>query len=249
MKSLDKTFSIIELLRLNPGLSLKDLSDKLNMNKSTTYRMLASLVKYNYIDKNFETKKYKLSIKFVEIANQVIQNLDIINIAKKYIDELNNITKETIHLATLIGDEVVYVDKRESLSPIRLHSQIGKTTPWHCTGVGKVILAFQSKEFQKRIINSCDFCKFTDSTITNKEDLIKELNKIKESGYATDREEHQKNVGCIAAPIRDHTQNVIASISATFIFDIENLDIQLKMFKDLILKNSMLISQKLGYHS
>ena len=249
MKSLDKVFKIIELLRKSSELSLKDLSDKLDMNKSTTYRMLLSLAKYNYVEKNYETKKYKLSIKFVEIANQVIQNLDIISGAKKYIDELNNITKETIHLAKLIGNEVVYVDKRESLSPIRLYSQIGKNAPWHCTGVGKVILAFQSREFQERIIDSCDFCKFTDSTITNKEDLIKELNKIKESGYATDREEHQKNVGCIAAPIRDHTQNVIASISATFIFDIENLDIQLKMFKDLILKNSMLISQKLGYHS
>jgi IclR family transcriptional regulator, KDG regulon repressor len=247
MKSLDKVFKIIELLRENSELGLKELSEKLDMNKSTTYRMLSSLAKNNYIEKNLETKKYKLSIKFVEIGNQVLQNLDIINIAKKYIDELNSTTKGTIHLAILSKDKVMYIDKRESLSPIRLHSQIGKTTPWHCTGVGKVILAFQSKEFIKNTIESIDFYKYTDNTITNKEEFLKELSKIEKLGYATDREEHAKNVGCIAVPIRDHSTRVIASVSVTFIFEIENLDKYLVKYKDLILKNSMLISQKLGY--
>ena len=247
MKSLDKVFKIIELLREDMELGLKDLSDKLDMNKSTTYRMLSSLAKYNYVEKNYETKKYKLSIKFVEIGNQVIQNLDIINISKRYIDELNNITKETIHLAILSKDKVMYIDKRESLRPIRLYSQIGRITPWHCTGVGKVILAFQSKEFIKKAVESIDFYKYTNNTITNEEDFLKELSKIEKQGYATDREEHSKNVGCIAAPIHDHSGRVMASVSVTFIFDIENLDKHLAEYKDLILKNSMLISQKLGY--
>jgi IclR family transcriptional regulator, KDG regulon repressor len=247
MKSLDKVFKIIELLRENSELGLKELSEKLDMNKSTTYRMLASLARHNYVEKNYETKKYKLSIKFVEIGNQVIQNLDIINISKKYIDELNSVTKETIHLAVLSKDKVMYVDKRESQRPIRLFSQIGRITPWHCTGVGKVILAFQSEEFINNIIETIDFYKYTDNTITNKEDLLAELWKIKEQGYATDREEHSKNVGCIAAPVFDHSARVIASLSVTFIFDIENLNEQLLEYKDLILKNSMMISQKLGY--
>ena len=237
------------MLREDSELSLKELSDKLDMNKSTTYRMLSLLSKHNYVEKNFETKKYKLSIKFVEIGNQVIQNLDIINISKKYIDELNSITKETIHLAILSKDKVMYIDKRESLSPIRLHSQIGKTSPWHCTGVGKVILAFQSEEFIEKTVESIDFYKYTDNTINNRIDFLKELSKIKKQGYATDREEHAKNIGCIAAPIRDHSDRVIASLSVTFIFDIENLDEQLLKYKDLILKNSMLISQKLGYRN
>jgi IclR family transcriptional regulator, KDG regulon repressor len=168
MKSLDKAFNIVELLSENSELGLKELSEKLDMNKSTTYRMLSSLAKYNYVEKNNETKRYKLSIKFVEIGNQVIQNLDIINISKKYIDDLNSITKETIHLAILIKDKVMYVDKRESLRPIRLYSQVGRSAPWHCTGVGKVILAFQSKEFIERIIQSIDFYKYTNNTITEK---------------------------------------------------------------------------------
>jgi len=247
MKSLDKAFKIIELLREYSDFGLKELSEKLDMNKSTTYRILSTLAKYNYVEKNNETKKYKLSIKFVEIGNQVIQNLDIINISKKYIDELNRITKETIHLAILIKNKVMYVDKRESLRPIRLYSQVGRSTPWHCTGVGKVILAFQSKEFIEKIIESIDFYKYTDNTITNKEDFLRELSRIEKEGYATDREEHAKNVGCIAAPIFDHSLRAVASVSVTFIFDIENLDKRLVEYKDLILKNSMLISQKLGY--
>jgi len=245
MKSLDKVFKIIELLRVNPELGLKDLSGKLEINKSTTYRMLSSLAKHNYIEKNTETKKYKLSIKFAEIGYQVIQNLDIIVAAKELIDELNKVTKVTIHLAKLIGNEVVYIDKRESLSPIRLSSQIGRVVLWHCTGVGKAILAYQPKEFQERIIKSLDFHVYTENTISNREDFIKELEMIKKTGYATDREENQKNVGCIAAPIYDHAKNVVASISITFIF--EKLDEQLSSYKDLILKTSMLISRQMGY--
>lgn len=245
MKALDKVFKIIELLRAMPELSLKDLSEKLEINKSTTYRMLYSLAKHNYIEKNTETKKYKLSIKFAEIGYQVLQNLDIIVAAKELIDELNQATKVTIHLAKLIGDEVVYIDKRESLSPIRLSSQIGRVVLWHCTGVGKAILAFQPKEFQDRIINSLDFHVFTENTISNKEKFTIELEMIKKSGYATDREEHQKNVGCIAAPIFDHTKRVIASISVTFLY--EKLDEQVKNYKDMILKTSMMISRQMGY--
>lgn len=76
---------------------------------------------------------------------------------------------------------------------------------------------------------------------------MKELEIIRETGYATDREENQKNVGCIAAPIYDHTKNVIASISVTFIF--ENLDEQLSNYKELILNTSMQISKLMGYKS
>ncbi len=247
MKLLNKIFSIIDFLKVNSEMSLKELSEALDINKSTTYRILAQLGRHGYIDKNIETKKYKLGIKFVEVANHIIQDFKIIEIAAPYIDKINSVTKETIHLAQLVGDEVVYVDKRESLNPIRLHSQIGKTTPWHCTGVGKVILAFQTKDFQEKILDSVDFNKFTEHTIINKEQFISELELIKKQGYALDREEHQENVGCIAAPILDNSDKVFASISVTFIFNIENLDKQLKKYKDLILENSRLISKKMGH--
>jgi len=247
MKLLNKIFNIIEFLKSNSEMSLKELSESLDINKSTTYRILTQLAKYGYIEKNNETKKYKLGIKFVEIANHIIQDFKLIEIAAPYIDKINSITKETIHLAQMVGDEVVYVDKRESLNPIRLHSQIGKKTPWHCTGVGKVILAFQPKDFQEMILNSITFEKFTEHTIIDKEQFISELESIKRQGYALDREEHQENVGCIAAPILDSTNKVFASISVTFIFNIENLDNQLKKYKDLILEKSRLISIKMGY--
>jgi len=247
MKLLNKIFNIIDFLKVNSEMSLKELSEALDINKSTTYRILAQLGRHGYIDKNSETKKYKLGIKFVEVANHIIQDFKIIEIAAPYIDKINSVTKETIHLAQLVGDEVVYVDKRESLNPIRLHSQIGKTTPWHCTGVGKVILAFQPKDFQEKILDSINFHKFTEHTITDKKQFISELDSIKKQGYALDREEHQENVGCIAAPILDNSNKVFASISVTFIFNIENLDKQLKKYKDLILENSRLISKKMGY--
>jgi len=112
--------------------------------------------------------------------------------------------------------------------------------------VGKVILAFQSDDYQERIINSLRFEKFTEHTIIERNIFMSELALIKKQGYTLDREEHQENVGCIAAPILDNINKVFASISVTFIFNIENLDKQLRKYKDVILENSKLISGKMG---
>ena len=144
MKSLEKVFRIIELLEKNQEMKLQDIANELSMYKSTVHRIVSELCEYNYLERHEETKKYKLGLKFVDISSHVIDNMDIRELAKKSIEELNVITKETIHLAMFIDNQAVYIDKKESTHAIRMYSKIGKVAPLYCTGVGKAIVAFQT---------------------------------------------------------------------------------------------------------
>ena len=246
MKSLGKIFTIIELLKKNKEMRLQEITNETGICKSTVYRLISQLCKYNYLEKKHETKKYKLGLKFLEISSYIIENLDIREIARDSIKELNDITKETIHLAMLSGDKVVYIYKKESAHIIRMYSQIGKVAPLYCTGVGKAILAFQSQDVLNRLLDSVEFYKYTRNTITDKKRLLNEIDIIKKSGYSTDNEEHEKGIACIAAPIWDHENKIVASVSITCLKYRMKFEELLK-YKNIILEKSYEISKKLGY--
>ncbi|MEW5815490.1 MAG: IclR family transcriptional regulator [Spirochaetota bacterium] len=246
MKSLEKTFAIIELLKRERALRLQEIADELELYKSTAHRIVTELCSYNYLERDDETKKYRLGLKFVDISSHIIEHLDIRQAASKSIEELNKITKETVHLAMLFDNQAIYVDKQESPHTIRMYSQIGKIAPLYCTGVGKAILAFQPEETLNRLLNSIVFHKYTENTILSKERLKAEIEEIRKKGYALDMEEHEKSIICLAAPIRNHTKKVVASISVTAILPRMKMK-DLLTYKNTILEKSYEISSKLGY--
>lgn len=246
MELLDRVFKIIDLLKNNEGMRLQDISDSMDLHKSTTHRLISELISYGYVIKNNETKKYSLSLKFLEIASHLIEGNELIANAKDSIERLNTITKENIHLAELVGDSVIYIDKKESPHSIRMYSQVGKSVPLYCTGVGKAILAYQPPDIRGRLISRINFFKYTNNTIVDVESFLKELDKIVKNGFALDNQEHENNIACIAAPIRDYNDNVIASISITAILFRMNFD-KLLDFKDLLLEESNNISKKMKY--
>jgi IclR family transcriptional regulator, KDG regulon repressor len=146
VETLKKFFNIVDLLEKSEELRLKDIADKLKIDKSTAHRFLKTLLKYNYVKMNPANKKYSLGLKFLNIATGIIDSMDVRNIAHPYLIKLEEITSETIHLTTFDGNRVVYIDKIESPKPIRMYSRIGNIAPIYCTAAGKVILAFQEEE-------------------------------------------------------------------------------------------------------
>lgn len=237
---------MIELLKDNKEMRLQEISDYLGLNKSTAHRLAAELCKNGFLQKNEMTKLYQLGMKFVEVSSHIIDNMDIRELAKRGIKELNDVTKETIHLAVLVDKQVIYVDKMESAHAIRMYSRIGKVAPLYCTGVGKAILAFQSTEMIDHLLDSVNFQKFTPNTIVSRKDLMRELATIRKNGFAFDREEHELHVGCIAAPVRDNAMNVIASVSITSVLYQLKLE-NLVAYKDLLISVCAEISKGLGY--
>jgi DNA-binding IclR family transcriptional regulator len=128
---------------------------------------------------------------------------------------LHEQTGETVHLGVLRGIEVIYLDKVESRQSVRMYSQIGNTAPVYCTGVGKAALSALSDEELNARIGLIEFRRFTANTLPDAKALLKEIDHIRVEGNAYDREEHETDICCVAAPIYSHNRHFVAGISVT----------------------------------
>jgi len=214
IQSIERAADVLELFLITkPELSIKEISEKLNLSKSTVHGIIKTLEHRGYLQQNPEDSKYKLGIKLFELGNFMGKNLDIGRIAKPIIRELVDELNETVHLVMLQRDELIYIEKVEGPSTLTIYSHIGKRAPFHCTSVGKAILAYLHENEVDRILFSLDLESFTDYTITNIDDIKNHLESIREKGYAMDDEEIELGLKCVGAPIFNHQGNVIASIS------------------------------------
>ena len=199
----DKLFLVLEALATHGPVSLTDLSKSLNLNKTTVHRVLNSLIYMGYVRQDTITSHYSLTLKIWEIANQLINRLDIVSEVRPHLRELAAITGETVHLVQLDGIHAVYIEKVESENSVRLVSMVGKSIPLYCSGVGKALLADMPDETIRQIWNQSDRKKLTDHTITDFTAFMEEIQVTRIRGYAMDNEENELGMRCIAASLKE----------------------------------------------
>lgn len=192
---------------------ISDLARELQLDRSTTYRILLSLEKCGLVEKDNKTGEYSLGVVAFEIGNTYLRQMDFIQISKPIMTELALKVQETVHLAVLSSTEIIYLDKVDSPRTLGVMSKIGQRAPLYCTALGKALLAFQSEEEVSRIIDEIELKPYTLNTITSKQKLLEELQRIREQGYSFDEKEIEEDIECIAAPIRNHLGEAIAAIS------------------------------------
>lgn len=247
IKVLDKSLSVLELLlQKGSSMNMTELSEKLGFYPSTIHRILDTLKHWGYVEQDSHTQKYQLGLKALELGMAKFHQMDLVREATPYLKELVNQCNETVHLGVLEEGEVLYLAKEESSQTIRMISYVGKRAPLHCTALGKVLLAYLSAEERIKILGEKVLPRLTENTITDKRELEKELVKVKKQGFALDREENEKDVRCVAAPIRNYQGEVIAALSISSpIFRIdENAQNNLT---EALIKTSREISIRLGY--
>jgi DNA-binding IclR family transcriptional regulator len=214
VKSVSRALDIITLVSLKKGgLGVTEIANQIDINKSSVYRILSTLVQYGYVEQDVETGKYKLGYKFLEISSKLLESIDLRAEARMYLQELENETNEVIHLVVYDQGEVVYIEKLDGSETLRMHSKVGKRAPMHCTSVGKAILAHLPSSVVLDILERKGLPMHTDKTITNKDDFLLELKTVRQKGYALDLEENENGITCIAVPIFDHMGNAIAAVS------------------------------------
>lgn len=214
VKSLDRALNILErLIEHNKPLGITEISQGTDLHKSTVYRLVDTLCYRGYIAQDSETGKYKIGMKFFELGSKVINDLDLRQQAKPYLYELEERTEETVHLGILENREIVYIDKVESRHTIRMSSHVGRRVHPHNTALGKVIMAHLPDDEVERIIDKEGLPRYTENTITDKEELLHELERIKDRGYAVDDEESEKGIRCVGGPIFDHAGSAKAAFS------------------------------------
>jgi IclR family transcriptional regulator, KDG regulon repressor len=193
-------------------MGISALAVRLGLAKSTVHRLASTLVEYDILEQNRETGKYRLGLALFELGALVRRNMDTASQAQGEIHTLAEATGETIQLAILDHLSVLYIRVRESRQAVRMSSGLGSRAPAHCTSVGKALLAYQPPEIIKLVIEA-GLKRYTPNTITDPDLLMQELSSVRARGYAIDDEEIEEGLRCIAAPIRDHTGQVVSAIS------------------------------------
>ena len=247
IQSAERIFEILEYLAEHGVCSLTEIGTALSLSKSTTHRLLHSLCMMGYVTKDSFSGRYTLTFKILEIAGHVLDRIDVLAVAHRYIDRLMKQVHETVHFVQREGNHIVYVDKVESdASSIRMVSRIGLRMPMYCTGVGKAMLAQMTEREVREIWESTAIEKCTENTITDLDVLLRELAEIRLRGYAIDNEENEIGVRCIAACVQDYTGRADAafSISAPAA---RMPDERLREFSDYVLQTRRDISRELGY--
>ena len=248
IKVLNKTFSILEiLLQHGSAMNMTEISKKLELYPSTIHRILDTLKHWGYVEQDPKSQKYRLGLKLLELGMAKLHQMDLAREATPYLKELVKQCNETAHLGILEEGEVMYLAKEESSQTIRMISYVGKRAPLHCTALGKILLAYMSEKERKKILEDKGLPRLTENTITDKKELEKELSKVREQGFALDREENEKDVRCVAAPIRNYQGEVMAAISISSpIFRIDRNE--QNDLKETLLRISKKISKRLGYN-
>jgi DNA-binding IclR family transcriptional regulator len=189
----------------------------LGVHKSTAQRLALTLEKAGFLRHCPASGTYTLGLKLLELGTAVLNGVELRREARPYLERLQRDTGCTIHLGILDAVEVVYVDELEGSNPIRIYSQIGRRAPVHCTGLGKALLAYQPVSAIRRLAAQRGLKCYTSETITSVEDLLAELECVRQCGFATEMAEYEPLVYCVAAPIRDNRGTVVAAISRTMV--------------------------------
>ena len=209
VQSAERIFQVLEILADNGEMGLMELSTALGLHKSTVHRLLMSLIYMGYAKQNESTQKYMLTYKLVNMSGKILERMDILQIAKPYMERLSDISGETVHLVQREGNDILYIYKIEAkVGSIRMVSRVGMVHPMYCSGVGKAIMATLPEKEVKKIWDSSTIEKKTDKTILTYEEMLKTLEEVRKNGYALDDEENEEGVRCVAASLRGYGKNV-----------------------------------------
>jgi len=242
-----KTLEVLEVLAAaDGGLGVTEISRALDLSKSTVHRILTALVDRQYVLKDETTRRYRLGFKLLLLSSQVLNSLELRQIARPELVELAGKTRETVHLVWKEGDEGVYVEKIDTPETIGLMSRVGKRMPLYSAATGKSMLAFMDGGWLAAYLDRVKLNPLTPNTITDPVTLKEHLIQIRQQGFALDHEENRPGVICVAAPIFQSSGQVIAGISISgpsFRFGIDRAT----ELGPLVREAALRISKKLGF--
>lgn len=245
-KTLLKGLSVLEVLTGMEGESrtIEDVAARVGLTRSNTHRTLQTLVHAGYVERDSESGGYRGTMKMFALGVRQLAHIDVRKIAPPYMASLSRETGETVHLSILEGAEVIYIEKVESIQPIRAYSMVGGRAPAHAVATGKALLSVQPASYLDGFPKKLP--RFTSSTIVEREVLRAELVKAARQGYAVNKGEWREGVGGLAAPILDGFDRPVAALGISGPLDRLNSS-RIKEFASRLLYVTTKLSTALGY--
>jgi DNA-binding IclR family transcriptional regulator len=214
--AVDRAVVILEVLENGvSGLSLAEVGRRAGLSEATTLRYLATLSRHELVERD-SLGRYRLGIALFRLGQQALGNSDPRKVALPYMDRLLAEFEETVNLAMRHGDRLVVIEVVESQRSIKKGASIGENDVWHASALGKAILAHLAEDEAVDIVKRSELTRFTARTLTSPATLSKAFEEVRRLGYATDDEEFEEGLRCVAAPVFDQRSrpNYALSVSA-----------------------------------
>ncbi len=212
VRSVDRAAALLLALGESQGeAGVTELARRLGLHKSTASRLLATLERRGLVEQDGESGKYRLGLVVIRLAEQAERTLDLRGIAMPELERVARLTRETVSLAVLDGDESLTVAQADGPNLIAVADWTGRSTPLHCVASGKVLLAALAEREVLRIVRR-GLVRHTERTIVELEPLLEELARVRRRGYATALGEFEVGLNAVAAPVVDARGSVIAAV-------------------------------------
>ena len=239
-----RTIDILELIaNESKGLSLTEIASALEIPITSASDILNALLEKGMIEViDKRSKIYGIGVKAYFIGNAFIANTTLVDKAKDIIEELGKKVHKTVFLGKEVNGRITYIYKYEPENNLVATCPIGSRTNLHCTSLGKCILA--SDDELLKSLEGKELVKKTDYTITEYDELVKEVDKVRAQGYATDDKEQNEHLLCIGAPVFDGSNKAIAAIS---ISGLHLADTDIEKEAAIVKESALMISMKMGY--
>lgn len=195
-----------------PELSMTQIAEQVGINKSTIHRVLATLEKKRFVERDPLTGIYRPGIRLLQLAYLTLEQNDLRRLAAPYLRRLCDLQRENVNLTIMDDIDVIYLEVVESAQRVKLAATSGQRLPAFCTASGKAILAFMPEEKVKRIIER-GMPRYTPYTLLSPTELFENLHQTRELGFAISEQEYEDGINAVAAPIFDRSNQPIASIS------------------------------------
>lgn len=214
--SVEKALKILDILAdEHQGMRVSEIAKAVSVPYTTAHRLISTLERAGYIHANPDTGRYTLSLKILHLYRGLSRRLNLNQVCYPHLLRLMESLGETVHLAVLDDGEVVYVDTVLSPRSLVMYTEVGKRAPVHCTALGKVLTAYLSDDEVRSILARKGMESRTRNTLETPEAFIRELQVVRQRGYAVDNEEIEIGVRCVASSVVNFLGEIVAAVSVS----------------------------------
>ena len=212
--AVSRAFHLLELLSDSKrGLTISEAGRRLQVPKSSAFRLIKALEDRGYIQRSGNSGRYRFGLTLVALSRSALENLELRDEAKPFLIALMQKTGLTVHLAVLREGQAVIVEKIEAPGPVKIGTWVGRAMDVNSTAVGKALIALLPPDELNRHLKASAFVRHNQRTISSLTRLKQELSQVRRQGYAVDDEEDELGMRCVGAPIVGDDGAAIAAIS------------------------------------